>query len=326
MDSYENTSENGFDVVWWTIFIILILVVVALIIFFTLRKAVLFQPTKDVIWKPDDYQNLYLIVGDKSHNDGKGYSFKEIKDIRYSKVITFSDLQYINVWYMNKFLGAKVVLYFHGNNDNITYREYAFKICERLKLNLILIDYRGYGKSSSYPSTKFILQDADTVYSFAKLRCRPEDIIIWGESLGGIAAIYTASKYPCDKLVLLSTFYNLNTVLDKMKLPETIKNIIKRLSKDKYIKNHKWIKDVICPTIIIHSTEDDILPYVNGEKLYEKSGSITKHFIKIHGAHSHPHFNEDNVRDLFKALGLASPDVFNEENTEALIEIINNLE
>ncbi len=326
MECCDDTADNNFDILWWTIFIILVLIVIALILFYTLRKCVLFQPTKDVIWKPDDYQNLYLIVGDKSHNHGKGYTFKEIQKIKDSKVITFSDLQYVNVWHMNKFPGNKLVLYFHGNNDNISYREYAFKICEKLKLNLMLVDYRGYGKSSSYPSTKFILEDSDTVYSFAKLMCYPEDIIIWGESLGGIAAIYTASKYSCNKLILLSTFYNLNTVLDKMKLPNSFKNIIKRLSKDRYIQNHKWIKSVTCPMVVIHSTEDDILPYINGKLLYEKSGSTTKDFIEIRGAHAHPHFEAHNIVDLLKSLGLTSSDINNEYNISELIEIINNIE
>lgn len=324
----EEVIDESNDIFWWTIFIIMILIVVALIMFFTLRKGVLFQPTKDVIWKPTDkYDDLYLVIKDPQY---KSYTFKEIQRLRSSKIITFENIPYVNVWYLNNFPGKQVVLYYHGNNDNISYRQYAVDICNRLKLNLLLLDYRGYGRSSGVPDTRLMLEDAKTAYKFLRTNFEPKDIIIWGESLGGIASIYIAGKYQCDKLVLLSTFYDLNTVIDKMKLPEGAKLIVKRLSRDKFIKNKSWIKKVTCPTVVIHSVNDDILPFVNGEKLYEKvgksTGGVSKHFIRIDGAHSHPVFTSDNIRQLIEAIGLNDDDITSDNNVESIKDIINNIE
>jgi pimeloyl-ACP methyl ester carboxylesterase len=323
------------DIIYWTILILIIVIVISLICFFTFKRYVLFQPSKDIIWKPEcslEYKNLYLVVGDTKHNDGKGYTSKEIIELKNSKILTFSELQYINVWYFNQFPGNKVVLYYHGNNDNISYREYAVNICKKMKLNLLLLDYRGYGKSSSYPQLHYLKKDASTAYSFVRSMYSPDDIIIWGESLGGIASIYTAAKFECSHLVLLSTFYNLNTIINEMKLSKTTRTVIKKLSYDKNIQNHHYIKRIKCPITIIHSENDDILPYINGELLHNNAGiknggtSIIKTFIKIDGSHSHPYFTEENITDLMNSLELKHVSINNTQNINEILNIINNLD
>ena len=331
----ENCDNGDFDLVYWTILLIIILVFLILAMFFMVKKWVLFQPTKDKVWDPRQHpghHDIYLKIGDDTDgNGGRGYTRKEIEEIKGSKILTFKELQYINVWLFEMFPGKRIVLYFHGNNDNISYRQYAVDICKRLNLNLLLVDYRGYGESSGFPDTGSMLLDSKTAYKFLKRRgYYSNEIIIWGESLGGIAAIWTAARYRCSHLVLLSTFYNLNTVINESKLPDKIKRIIERLSRDKFMKNDHYIKRIRCNLTVIHSRDDDILPYVNSGLLHDKAGTkngrkkIKKNLITISGIHSKPNFEDDQLRELVKSLNVKVDD--EDKVIEDLQNIINNLD
>lgn len=338
-------------ILFWVLLIILIVVLITLVLFNLLKSYALFQPTKDEVWYPDiigckelnkenssnleltekihhnrlkkdckkyvsNFKNEYLVIGDKKR---RGFSRKEINQISNSKMFNLSTLPYINVWKFENHPGHRIVLYFHGNNDNISYRKYAVDICNRLKLNLMLVDYRGYGESSGLPSSESLLEDAECAYTHLRNDYKAEEIIIWGESLGGIAAIWTAHKYKCNTLVLLSTFAKTSTIIDKMEVPDSLKNVLKGLAKSPYMQNGKWIKDVDCPTVIIHSTEDDILPYINAELLYNSVDTKKKKLIKILGPHAHPLFSENDVDELLDFLDIKT------KKSKKIIEIINNI-
>lgn len=322
------------DPLWRTmlffVLLIIIVIIVVIVMFFCLKKYALFNPTHNCVWVPDhnyQFEDLYIIAGDKTHNNGNGYTYNEIQDIKNSKWLTLTSLQYINVWFFNKYTDNKVVLYFHGNNDNISHRKYAVDICDTLKLNLLLVDYRGYGKSlNTIPNTKLILEDAESAYWFLRTKYNPNDIIIWGESLGGISAIYTASKFKCNSLILLSTFYNLNISIDKLDCNQVFKQLLKIFAKDKFIKNHINIKLVECPIMIIHSEEDNILPFENSDLLYNAAKSCKyKERITIKGIHSKPIFEQSHIKQLIKFLNIDDPEIYNNIIFSKIINIINNI-
>lgn len=344
------------EILFWIIIIIIAIIAISLIFFFTIKQYALFQATRDEKWHPDtimceehrmmqdtysglptsrsiqnakyckdyvdNFENLYLVIGDKKC---KGYTRKEITELSNSKVCNLSELQYINIWKWENFPGNRMVLYFHGNNDNISYRKYVIDITNRLKLNLMLVDYRGYGDSSGLPSNLALLEDAKTAYKYINQHYHYNDIIIWGESLGGIAAIWTAHKYKANALVLLSTFADIKTIIDKLDINESLKKMMKKFADGELMNNGEWIKDVDIPTVIIHSPVDDLLPYVNAEMNYANVNVEKKKLINITGPHAHPYFTDKELYELLDFIEIRDPEILDHKNIGEILDIINNI-
>ena len=347
------------ELFFWVIFVLLVIIIIGIIILCYIKQATLFQPTRDEKWYPDlkkceehrsfmetirdtdmelskeqhktnkyceDYvtkfNSLFLVIGDKNH---KEYTKEEINKLKNSKITNLSELQYINIWKFENFLGKRIVLYFHGNNDNISYRKYVIDICNLLKLNLLLVDYRGYGESSGLPDSLSLLKDAKTTYKYITKHYNWNDVIIWGESLGGIAAIWTAHKYKANCLVLLSTFSDIKTVIKQLGVNPGVQNMIKKFANSKLMNNGKWIRDVKIPTVIMHSQEDDILPYVNAKLNYDAVSAEKKKLITIQGQHAHPFFTDKQLYDLLHFIDIDDSEVLDHKNIEKVLNIINNL-
>lgn len=233
--------------------------------------------------------------------------------------------EYIHFWWIRDWPNNKTVLYFHGNSYNISYREYMIKICSLLKLNLLLVDYRGYGKSDGKPSSTNILRDAKLACNFLLTRTEPSNIIIWGESLGGTPAAYAASRIQCSSLLLFSTFASLHELISSYdtSVSSIIYGLVRVVTQDiDYDTNNlEFISKVTSPVLILHSKEDTLIPYVNAEKLLDSVKHSNKSIITIRGDHDSPKLNMDNIKQMIEFLQLTPPE-------SALVEmesIINNL-
>lgn len=308
--------------VWYFILLIIVIILISIVLFLVIKNAALFQASKGHHWNPysEPLEDCYLIIGD---SEVRCRSKEEINKIKKKKWFALREVPYINAWHFNGFPGKQVVLYFHGNNDNISYRKYVVDICKILKMNLVLVDYRGYGESSGHPSSERLLKDAEVAYKFTKTRYSSDEIIIWGESLGGIAAIWTASKFKCDRLILLSTFADLKSVVNNQKsIPGIARKALIKLVDDPNMKNGEWMKQVKCPVFIIHSKEDDLIPYKNAEKLYDAIPHDNKELITIGGSHAGPRFSSYNLGKLVKFVGL----ILTEEKIDEIVEITQNIE
>lgn len=269
--------------IFWLLLISIILVLLVLIFIsvpWAERKA-LFFPSRKHHWKPDiSYENVTLRA---------------------------DECERIHAWYFNDFPGNDTVLYCHGNSLNISDRSYIIDICHKLKLNLFIFDYRGFGKSTGRPSKHNLRRDGEIAYHHLTKdrKIKPKKIIIWGESLGGIPAIWTASKYPCKALILLCTFSGLDDAITyyfepgvKQSLAYTYAN----MASVRYdiMPNRKYIRNVKCPTVILHSKSDDIIPYECAKILYKNISHQNKRLITIKGGHSSPIIRKDQLRELFE--------------------------
>ncbi len=272
----------------FVIYILIIFVIILAIILWLINK-VLYCPIKKIVYKPKiKYDNIYI-----STETEKVYHHQPCGE-------------YINMWHFSQFKKGNVMLFFHGNTGNISHRDYVIEICKYFKFNLLLIDYRGYGKSNGIPSICNICQDATIAYRYLRKHYSSEKIIIWGESLGGAPAIYIASKYPCHSLLLLSTFSSQDDLLDKYNksscLGKIVSGLIKLCNAD--IPTKKWIKNVKCRTIIIHSKEDDIISYKNGQILFNSIKHTNKLFITITGKHSSPIITDKQLKLILQFIGI----------------------
>ncbi len=182
-------------------------------------------------------------------------------------------------WYVPSEGAVGTLLFFHGNAGNITHRLENIFFLHHLKLNVFIFDYRGFGRSEGDPDEDDIYLDCQAAYdtALAQPGVSPSSLFIFGRSLGGPFAAYTASKNPAAGLILESTFTNAVDMADKMIpfLPGWF--ISAELNTQGYVAN------LNTPKLFIHGTMDNIIPYTLGRELY-KAAAEPKEFYSIVGA------------------------------------------
>jgi len=207
----------------------------------------------------------------------------------------------LSAWYFDNYPNRKTILFCHGNYGNISYSDFLVDICHKNRINLLIFDYSGYGKSPGYPTQRQICEDGEKAYQYLRQTLSPEDIIIWGMSLGGAVATHIASRHPCSHLILMSTFSSLDGIILDSKINPWL-NFYARVVA--YIidtlPSHQKIEKVKCPIIIMHSPDDELIPISNGYRLYEKVSHQAKKFITIGGKHASPIITSKNMKDMFK--------------------------
>jgi pimeloyl-ACP methyl ester carboxylesterase len=221
-------------------------------------------------------------------------------------------------------VSSKTILFCHGNFGNITQRNYAIKFVKINNLNLILFDYFGYGKSDGLPSTHKILSNADTVFDWVLTKVAPENLIIWGESLGGSTAAYLASKQKCDRLLLFSTFSSLDDLafgkLSDNNWIKPIKIFFKFIIN--LLPTKEWVKISNCPVLVIHSEEDQLIPFSLAEEIYNQDNNRIE-LMKIKGGHTTPILSEEQYLRLIEFCGKFNED---DENVVKIIKAFQSLE
>ncbi|NUM32597.1 MAG: alpha/beta fold hydrolase [Bacteroidetes bacterium] len=170
------------------------------------------------------------------------------------------------------------ILYFHGNKDNLVRWGKIASEFTRFNFDVFVIDYRGYGKSTGERTENKLFDDALFFYNFVKQTYNPNEIVIFGRSLGTGIASWLASKTNPDKLILETPFYNLNNLIGNF-LPEFFyKNKIKyQFNSNIYLKNTNF------PILIFHGTKDEVVPYESGEKLFNKINNPNKILVTLEG-------------------------------------------
>ncbi|MGM0441749.1 MAG: alpha/beta hydrolase [Elusimicrobiota bacterium] len=212
------------------------------------------------------------------------------------KEINFNSLDGISLsgWYIPRPESSKVLLYLHGNAGNIGHRLEKLKILSELDLNIFIFDYRGYGKSGGSPTEEGLYRDARAAYSYLKeeLEYRPENIVIYGKSLGGNVAIDLGGRVGEGILISESAFTGA-VDMGKLILPFVPRSVLDLFVTLDYNSLEK-IKEVEIPKLIIHARDDRITPYFMGEQLFEAAAE-PKEFYSMQGGH-----NQIAYRELMK--------------------------
>ena len=161
--------------------------------------------------------------------------------------------------------GERALLFFHGNAGNIGDRlDRARILCERLGLDVFLVDYRGYGQSQGSPSEEGLYRDARAIHGAATARgFRPENIVIFGESLGSAVAIQLAIDRPSGAVVLETPFLSL-AAMAKEHYP-FVPTFLLRSRYDNAAK----IPGVASPKLFLVAERDEIVPPEQGLQLFE---------------------------------------------------------
>jgi len=207
---------------------------------------------------------------------------KEI-GLEFEDVYFFSsDGTKLNGWYVLAKKSRATVLFCHGNAGNISHRIEVIDMFFRLGLDVFIFDYRGYGRSQGNPSEKGLYLDAQSAYKYLidKRNMDEESIVVYGKSLGANVAIELCSKVRPAALISESAFTSAAEMCKKLFpfLP------IKWFITIKYDALSK-IKKINAPKLIIHSEDDEIIPFQHGRRLFEIAPE-PKEFYKMHGGHN----------------------------------------
>lgn len=183
-------------------------------------------------------------------------------------------------WHVPPRESKPVVLYFHGNGGALRYRVGRFRKLIKDGIGLVAIEYRGYGGSQGSPSEQGLFADGDAAYAFAAAHYRPEQIVLWGESLGSGVAIHLAAEKPVGRVILEAPFTSAAAVaaLRYWFLP------VRLLMKDQF-RSDERIQNVTAPVLILHGFNDHVVPYAMGEQMFDLT-KAHKHIVRfLEGGH-----------------------------------------
>lgn len=191
-----------------------------------------------------------------------------------------------------------LILYFHGNTRSIKgWARYA-KDFYRYNYDVVLVDYRGFGKSTGKRSEQNLHNDMQFVYSKLAERYPEDHLIVYGRSMGSGFATKLAAENNPRYLILDAPYYSFKKVAERY-LPFLPVRFVLRY----HLRTDKWIGQVNCPIYILHGTRDWLIPIAHSEKLQQVNAKRTT-LIRINGGgHNNlPSFHEYHnfIRDILK--------------------------
>ncbi|MFH1739798.1 MAG: alpha/beta hydrolase [bacterium] len=220
------------------------------------ERANLFIPSRLLEAKPDDI----------------GLEFENIP-------IEADDSVMLHAWFVPADQPIATLLFCHGNAGNISHRLDSIRIFHEMNLNVLIFDYRGYGRSDGRPSEQGTYLDAQAAYKYAKSKDAP--VVIFGRSLGGAVAVDLASRVDDAAALIVESAFTSTIAMGKEIYPFLPVSKIVTMPYNSLSK----IPRVRCPVLVIHSPEDDIIPYHHGQELFEAAPE-PKQFLQISGDHN----------------------------------------
>ena len=182
----------------------------------------------------------------------------------------------IHGWHVACPGSRRVTLFLHGNAGNLTHRDQTFREVTAAGSSVLIIDYRGYGKSTGRPTEDGLYADAQAAYDYLLKTYKPGEIVVHGESLGTAVAVDLASRHRCGGVVLEAAFTAASDVA------ETVLPLIGPLLIRSFDSRRK-IKRIQAPILFIHGSADRTIPMALGRALFD-AAKEPKAFWTIPGA------------------------------------------
>jgi uncharacterized protein len=227
-------------------------------ILFFRQNSLIFRPGGEISRTPSDL----------------GIPFEELE-------LTCEDGTRILAWWVPHMEAIKAVIYFHGSDGNISSYVSVLAYLYPFRLNMLVVDYPGYGKSAGRPSERGCYQAAEAAWNFVRINkgFRAENIIVFGQSLGCAVGTYLTSKMKCGGLVLQSGFTSVPDMAAHLYpfLPVRLFCLTK-------MNSLKRIDQCSCPLLLLHSTSDEHIPIAHSERVYKRAKQPKK-FVRYSGSH-----------------------------------------
>jgi pimeloyl-ACP methyl ester carboxylesterase len=181
---------------------------------------------------------------------------------------------------------AATLLFFHGNGEIAEDYDDLGPVYARSRINFLAVDYRGYGQSTGWPTASTMLADSRPVLDFVtgwlKRQGHTGPLIIMGRSLGSAPALELACHHPeaIAGLILESAFAHTGPLLRRLGVNLAALQFEERQG----FRQLDKMRTVTRPTLIIHAEHDHIIPFADGQALYDASPAQDKRLVKIPGA------------------------------------------
>ena len=195
--------------------------------------------------------------------------------------LTAEDGVALHAWWVPAPAARRSVLFLHGNAGNISHRLDKLAVLAGLDASVLLLDYRGYGRSEGSPDEAGTYLDADAAYQWLRARgIAPETIVVYGESLGGPIATDLAARREVGGLVLESA-------------PSSILGVAQHhypLLPVSWFLSVRYdalarMPSVRAPVLIMHSPRDEIVPFAMAEELFAAAPG-RKRLVRLDGGHN----------------------------------------
>jgi fermentation-respiration switch protein FrsA (DUF1100 family) len=250
-------KAGRFALMHWLAFGLLVSLVVLLMSPHALERFYVYYPTREV---PGDPKML-------------GLAFEDV-------VLTTEDGIKLHGWFVPYAEASTTLLIFHGNAGNIGHRLSWIDMLHRLRVNVYIVDYRGYGKSEGKPFEQGLYRDATASYQWwlHERGGTNQKLVLLGESLGGAVAVDLAARFPVSGIILQSTFTSARDMAKSL-FPLGLLQPVLGVHFDSASK----IRLIACPKLFIHGNRDEIVPFELGKKLFELAPE-PKRFFEVPGA------------------------------------------
>ena len=185
-------------------------------------------------------------------------------------------------WYVPASGRESVVLFCHGNAGNLSHRLESLRVFSELGFSCLIFDYRGFGKSTGRPTEEGTHLDAEAAWRYLveQKEVQPGRIVVFGRSLGGAVAARLALRHRPGALVVESSFTTMPDLAATLApfLP------VRRLLPFEYA-TVRIIGNIQCPVLIIHSRDDELIPFRFGQALFAAAAE-PKELLPIKGSHN----------------------------------------
>jgi len=200
------------------------------------------------------------------------------------KVIRTPDGAEVILWWGKARPGQPTLLYFHGNGGSLAGRAQTIAGFLGRGQGVAMMTYRGYGGSTGRPSERANIADALRAYdALVAWGVKPEDIVLYGESLGSGVAAQVSAKRPSGGLVLDAPYTSIVDVGAAAYpfLPARL------LMRDRY-ETMRVIGQIQAPLLVIHGDEDEVIPVDMGRRVFEAAPEL-KEIVILRGAGHNNH-------------------------------------
>ncbi len=222
----------------------------------------------------------------------------------HQQTLETEDGEQLDSWYIERKDAVATVVYLGGNGFLMVKSRPWLEMYAELPVNILMIDYRGYGQSSGEPSVEGVKYDAKAAYSFAADHTEQNGtkLLIHGHSMGSLLAAYLAETREAAGYILESPITNADDLTSNI-VPRLLRPFI-GFEFPEVVKeedNLKRVAGIEIPLLLIGGEDDEVTPISMAEKLYEKSASPDKELVKVNGGGHNDLPNKQDYREAVDA-------------------------
>jgi uncharacterized protein len=201
------------------------------------------------------------------------------------RIIETPDGERLVSWFAPASPGRPTILYFHGNAGNLANRSERVRKFLARGWGVLFMSYRGYSGSSGSPSERANVADAKRAYELLRREgVAPEDIIVYGESLGSGIAVQVAADKEVAGLVLDAPYTSIVDVAAESYPYLPVRPFIF----DRY-ETMRFLPRVTAPLLVMHGEEDRVIPVAMGKAVYAAANAPKEIVTFPHAGHSDHH-------------------------------------